>query len=154
VTIYFCDSSALIKRYVVETGSAWVELITAPNSADKIFAAQITRTEVVSGIARLNREGKLSASSTTNARLSIDYHMTLEYSVVELSEPVLLLAEDLLLAHPLRAYDAVQLASALDLRARLVVAGQAAPVFVSADRRLLAAAEAEGLLTDDPNRYS
>jgi hypothetical protein len=26
-------------------------------------------------------------------------------------------------------------------------------VFVSADRRLLAAAEAEGLLTDDPNRH-
>lgn len=154
MTTYFCDSSALIKRYVVETGSAWVELITAPNSEDRIFVAQITRTEVVSGIARLNREGKLSASSTTNTRLSIDYHMTLEYSIVELSESVILLAEDLLLAHPLRAYDAVQLASALDLRARLIATGLAAPIFVSADRHLLSAAEAEGLITDDPNRHS
>jgi uncharacterized protein len=154
VTAYFCDSSALIKRYVVETGSAWVELITAPSSGDRIFVAQITRTEIVSGIARLNREGRLSVSSTTNARLSIDYHMTLEYSVVELSEPVILLAEDLLLAHPLRAYDAMQLASALDLRARLSATSLAAPIFVSADRRLLAAAEAEGLLTDDPNQHT
>ncbi len=80
--------------------------------------------------------------------------MTLEYSIVELSESVILLAEDLLLAHPLRAYDTVQLASALDLRARLIATGLAAPIFASADRRLLAAAEAEGLFTDDPNRHS
>jgi predicted nucleic acid-binding protein len=74
--------------------------------------------------------------------------------VIELSEMINRRAEDLLLAHPLRAYDAVQLASALDTAAFFAAVGLAAPIFVSADRRLLAAAEAEGLIADDPNRHS
>ncbi len=78
----------------------------------------------------------------------------MEYSVIELSEPIIQRSEDLLLAYPLRAYDAVQLASALDNAARLTAAGLASPLFVSADRRLLAAAEAEGLATDDPNQHA
>ncbi len=41
----------------------------------------------------------------------------------------------------------------LDVAVRLAAVGLDAPVFVSADRRLLAAAEVEGLTTDDPNRH-
>lgn len=49
-------------------------------------------------------------------------------------------------AHPLRALNAIQLASALRAGAIL-----AEPItFLSSDRTLLAAATAEGLLTDDP----
>jgi hypothetical protein len=61
-------------------------------------------------------------------------------------------AKLLLERHPLRAYDAVQLASALHARNRLLAAGASAPIFLSADTQLLAAARAEGLATDDPNQ--
>ena len=61
---------------------------------------------------------------------------------VELSTPVVLEARALLVRHPLRAGDAIQLASALLLRREL---GE--PVaFAAYDDRLKAAAKAEGLV--------
>ena len=62
-------------------------------------------------------------------------------------------AQDLASAHLLRAYDAVQLASALESNARLLIAGSSPLTFVSADTRLLTAAAAEGLATEDPNSH-
>jgi uncharacterized protein len=55
--------------------------------------------------------------------------------------------------HPLRAYDAIQLASALAANTKLSVAGLPASIFVSADVQLLSVAIAEGLTVDDPNTH-
>jgi predicted nucleic acid-binding protein len=51
--------------------------------------------------------------------------------------------------HPLKAYDAVQLAVALRY-ARILAAFRLHLIFVSGDAALLAAAQAEGLPTDNP----
>jgi hypothetical protein len=59
----------------------------------------------------------------------------------------------LLESYPLRAYDAVQLASALLTHDTLQVIGLPPPTFLAADDRLLATAEAEGLATDNPNAH-
>ena len=56
-------------------------------------------------------------------------------------------------AHALRAYDAVQLAAALELEARWQAAGMGSITLVSADQDLNAAATAEGLIVEDPNAY-
>ena len=32
MAVYFFDSSALVKRYAQETGSAWVEILTDPQA--------------------------------------------------------------------------------------------------------------------------
>jgi hypothetical protein len=53
----------------------------------------------------------------------------------------------------LRAYDAVQLASALVVSEALAEADLSAPTFVSADDHLLAVARTEGLHTDNPNLH-
>jgi len=76
-----------------------------------------------------------------------------EYRVIALTTPVIERACQLLVRHPLRAYDAVQLAAALIARDALVMAGAAAMTFLSADRRLLNAAAAEGLLLTDPSTF-
>jgi predicted nucleic acid-binding protein len=73
--------------------------------------------------------------------------------VVAVTAPIIQRAEDLLDIHPLRAYDAIQLASALAARTRLTEAALAPLVFVSADVQLLAAATAEGLTVDNPNTH-
>jgi hypothetical protein len=85
--------------------------------------------------------------------LLIDRHMSREFVVVVLSGDVVNRAEDLLALHPLRAYDAIQLASALVSNARLTQTGQPPLIFVSADQRLLMAATSEGLAIDDPNLH-
>ncbi len=54
----------------------------------------------------------------------------------------------------LRAYAAIQLASALESNDRLLADALPPLTFVSADQRLLTAASAEGLATEDPNLHN
>jgi len=54
----------------------------------------------------------------------------------------------------LRAYDAVHLATALNIDRRLARAGEPALTFLSADNRLNDAAAAEGSMVDNPNDHA
>jgi hypothetical protein len=145
VTDYFFDSSALVKRYVNETGSSWVIATTAAEAGHRIFISQITQPEVVSALARQKREGNLSPRTAHAARIYLDRHAVRSYDVLPLSDKIIQRAEDLLEIHPLRAADSLQLASAIAINDRLIKAGLTALIFVSSDIRLLNIAQAEGL---------
>ena len=54
----------------------------------------------------------------------------------------------------LRAYDAIQLAAAVDANDQRQFFGLSPLTFVSSDRELNAAARREGLLVDDPNEHT
>jgi predicted nucleic acid-binding protein len=153
VAAYFLDSSALVKRYVNETGSIWVQAITAPQTGNKLIIARITWVEVLSALARLQREGNLPPTNVTKAVQAFQYHLDTQYQVVELDRPLAQAAGQLVQRHPLRAYDSVQLASALKLQPAFASATSASLTFVSADNRLTSVAQTEGLLTDNPNNY-
>ena len=150
---YFFDSSALIKRYIPETGSAWVQAIAAPRIGNTVVIAQITQVEVVSGAMRRVRNGEISSRTARTLRLRVGRHVSREYMVIHLGEYVVERAQGLLETHILRAYDSVQLASALEANKQLMTAGLSPLIFVSADRPLLTAAAAEGFTTDDPNLH-
>ncbi len=49
---YFVDSSALVKRYVVETGTVWVRGFTRHNPSTIIYVAHITAVEVTCAVVR------------------------------------------------------------------------------------------------------
>ena len=55
--------------------------------------------------------------------------------------------------HALRAYDAWQLAAALQLRGRRLAQARPALTFISADAELNTAALAEGFAVDDPTAH-
>jgi predicted nucleic acid-binding protein len=76
-----------------------------------------------------------------------------EYQFVELTAPVVERARLLLERYPLRAYDAVQLASAVLTHETFQTVGLPPLVFLAADDRLLAAAQAEGLMTENPSAH-
>lgn len=152
VTFYFLDTSALIKRYVMEAGTDWLRLLLASKTENKFFIAQITPVELVSATSRRKREGSLSPRTSRAVRLLINRHLIRDYDVIRLTREVTQSAMDLLEVHTLRAYDSIQLASALNLQK--AIESSAIPfVFLSADDRLLAVAHAEGLATDNPNRH-
>jgi hypothetical protein len=153
VSHYFLDSSAVIKRYVVEVGANWLRSIATRSAGNVIMIAHITLAEVVSGVMRRKRDGTIAPRTAHAVRLLVDRHASREYRVVGLTGQIIQRAEDLLELYPLRAYDSIQLASALESNARLVAAGLPAITFVSADMRLLTVAIAEGLTTDDPNAH-
>jgi hypothetical protein len=150
---YFFDSSALVKRYISEIGTNWIRSIADPVAANKIFIASITRAELVSAVMRRSREASISLRTAKAVRLLMDRHSSRQYTIIALADSVVKRAEDLLEAHPLRAYDSVQLVSALELNKRLVAASLSAVIFLSADTRLLTIASSEGLAVDDPNKH-
>lgn len=59
----------------------------------------------------------------------------------------------MIVQYPLRAYDAVQLASALRVQFLLTLMPETKLIFVSADNRLLDIAQSAGLAIDNPNNY-
>lgn len=48
VSLYFFDSSALIKRYIAETGTPWIMALTAPAAGHGVLIARITWVEIIS----------------------------------------------------------------------------------------------------------
>ena len=153
MSYYFLVSSALVKRYLVERGTSWVRRLVAPERGHALIIAQITPVEIVSATMRQQREGRLTVHEAQLARLLIDRHVRHEYVAINMTDRVIHDAEDLLALHPLRAYDAIQLASALEAQARFAALSTLPFIFVSADQRLLTVATARGLVTDDPNLH-
>jgi len=149
VTVYFFDTSAISKRYVVEIGSQWVKRLIHQRAKHTIIISQLTTVEFVSVMARRERKGRLSAADRVRTQNLFLRHVDNRYLGVELEKEVLRRARLLLVNHPLRSLDAIQLASALNI-AHLI----GTPItFVSADQRLLNAASAEGFATDEPNAH-
>ncbi len=67
---YFVDSSALVKRYVTEVGTGWMQEISDPSAGNEFIVARITWIEVLSALARRQREGNLPLADVTQARRS------------------------------------------------------------------------------------
>lgn len=153
VTAYFLDSSALLKRYVPEIGTAWIQSLTLQSNQNLLIVARITWVEVQSALARRQREGSLSTNHTNQILQAFRYHFDTQYQKVELLPIVTQLAGQLVSRHPLRAYDAVQLASALCIWSQLSQENNITLKFLTADDRLLKVAQAENLICDNPNHH-
>lgn len=153
VTAYFLDSSALLKRYIPETGTNWIQSLTAESADNLLIVAQITWVEIMSAFARRQREGSLSANEASQIKQVFRYHFNTQYRKVELLPTVTEIAGQLVNRHPLRAYDAVQLASALCILPEISQLDTATFTFLTADNRLIAVAQAENLKSDNPNNH-
>ena len=136
MTRYF-DASALVKRYVREVGSTAVRRLLASGIP---ASSRLSEVEVASGIIRRGREGAFTTTRRDRMLVALQRDLP-ALAVVEMIPEITADARALLLRHPLRAGDAIQLASCLYLQRQL---GQPVP-FVAFDQRLLAAARAEGL---------
>lgn len=153
MAVYFVDSSALVKRYISETGSTWVLSLFDPALNNDILIAAITGVEIVAAITRRARSGSISAANAMAACNQFRSDLQSEYQVVEITERIITSAMALAETQGLRGYDAVQLAVGREINA-LCVANSLPPVtFVSADNELNAAAASEGLLVENPNNY-
>ena len=153
VNAYFLDTSALVKRYVPELGSNWIQSITLPAAGNFLAISQITWVEVCSAFSRRQREGSLSGDEVDQLMGYFRTDFDNQYEVLEVDRTLIETAGALVMQNPLRAYDSVQLASALRVQSTLVSVPDTQLVFVSADNRLLNIAHSEGLATDNPNNY-
>ncbi len=149
MSLFFFDSSALAKRYLTEVGSAWVGSLMDPASGEVVVVAEATRVEVAAAIAARARAGAITSAERDALVGLLLHHCDTDYQMVTLDAVTVSRAVTLTQQHRLRAYDAIQLATALVAAA--VLPGIA---FVAADNDLLHAAQAEGLAVENPNHYS
>ena len=154
VNVAYFDTSALLKQYVTETGSSWVRTYLSSATAPAVFTSQLTAVEATCAFARRLRDGTLLPADHATAVQAFDYDIAYRYTLLDVMPVTVDAARRLANQHPLRAYDAVQLATAWSLDQDLVSSGEAPLTFICADDRLLAVAQAEGLHTDNPNHHS
>lgn len=136
---YF-DASALVKRYVDEPGRREVLRLMRRN---EVVTSAIVPVELRSALRRRISDGSLDEQRLPEIlkRLGSDRAF---WTLVEVTTDLLTAAETLVATHPLRALDAIHVASAQMLAGRLPAAEF---LFVSADARQTAAAAAIGMTT-------
>jgi predicted nucleic acid-binding protein len=135
----YLDTSALVKLYVRELGSTAVR--RRVDAATIVATARVAYAEARAGLARKHRDGDLAPRGLRRsvARLDSDWPA---YVVVDVGEIVVRRAGALAEARALRGFDAIHLASALEVATLL---GE--PVhFLAYDAKLRMAALGEGLL--------
>lgn len=150
---YYADSSVLVKRHLAEAGTHWFQALVAPPASTTIITAHISVVEVVSALQRRVRDGLLRPTDALALRTDFLGLCQVEYTLIGCTDAIIDQSWQLLERHPLRAYDAIQLASALAANTALGAAGLDPATFLCSDQRLRQAATAEGLATDDPSQY-
>lgn len=151
--IYYLDASAFAKHYLIEPGSKWISGLLKRSAQDRFLSTELIGVEVVCAIARAEREKRISVKLRNNLAARAIEETSSVLQLTETSRQILGHASHLALRHALRAYDAIHLATALRVVSETLLQGLPAPIFVTADANLLAAARAEGLTAEDPNEH-
>ena len=150
---YFLDSSAAAKRYMTETGSAWIRGLFSVQPPNEFYAAATTGVEVVAAITRRARGGTIRQKNAVRWCALFLADLDTDFETVNVTRDLLREAVALTQTYALRGYDALQLAAAVEINRLRIALGLTSLIFVSADKELNAAALAEGLATDDPNSH-
>jgi uncharacterized protein len=138
VSFAYFDSSAVVKRYVREQGSAHVSYLM---NRHEVLSAVITPVEVLSALRRRKRSGDLTDDefSTLLNRIQSE---RIRWELVEISIAVLSRAEEVIQGPvPMRALDAIHVASSVAFQAATSVRVP----FVTGDARQREAASQLGL---------
>ena len=114
MTFAYFDTSALIKRYIREPGSARVISLLRQHA---LLSASITPVELVSALSRRRRARELSEEGFA-ATVSRFQNERIRWELVELGETVLSRVEEIVQGPvPVRALDAVHIASLMAFQA-------------------------------------
>jgi len=154
LSVFSLDTSALVKRYMLETGAGWVRALTDPGAGNTLILAEIGMVEAAAAIAAKHRAPRgISRSEQDVAVRLLVQHCATEYELVPVDRAILDRALLLTQQHRLRGYDAVHLASALAANAVLITVCSPALTLVTGDRDLRDAAAREGLAVDNPEDH-
>ncbi|MDZ7292431.1 MAG: type II toxin-antitoxin system VapC family toxin [candidate division KSB1 bacterium] len=153
MSTYYLDSSGIVKRYINETGSAWITATTDPASRNEVLTSLISGAEVVAAICRSGRIGSITRRTVTMALAAFKREFRMHFVILYVLDQVIDRAMTLAEKHGLRGYDSVQLATAVEMQTERDLKNLPPLIFVSSDNQLLTAARAEGLIVENPNNY-
>ena len=136
----FFDSSALLKRYLNEKGSAATKNLF--DNSDKVFVSATTHIECASAFQRLLQTRHINKKEyqLLNHELSLDFQF---FETIHFDDDIKHIALQVLEKYTLKALDTIQLAS-------LVYVGEETDWFVVCDNKLKKYAQEEGFKLIDP----
>lgn len=153
MAIYYLDSSALVKRYMMEQGSVWVRTLIDPTKGNRLYVVRLARPEIIATFFRKARGGQIAVGAARRAAGAFRLDWKQQYRIVEVMEKLADSAMVVAEKYALRGYDAVHLADALALDQDRQAMQLSTLTFVSADVEQLRAAGAEGLIIENPDSY-
>ncbi|HEV7217569.1 MAG: type II toxin-antitoxin system VapC family toxin [Terriglobales bacterium] len=146
MALYYLDTSALVKLYVREPGTEQV-LRLANAKGNQLAILTLAQVEIRSALRRRERAGEIASSIVIQLLERFQRHLEAVFLRQLVTEAMFDMACALVDSHGLFTFDAVQLAGYLSLKTS---SGANVPTFVSADRQLLQAAEAESVPVFNP----
>lgn len=137
---YYFDTSALVKRYIQESGSKVIDRTF--DEANEILVSAVTRIEAISAFRRLMGEKNISEADYEKLKSALDKDFE-DFTVLPFSHEMLNKAYRIVDEEDLRTLDAIQLAT-------VIIASEMIDQFIVADQRLLSAAERYNIVVIDP----
>jgi uncharacterized protein len=147
LAIYYLDTSALVKLYVREPGTEQVLRLASRTGGNQLAVLALAQVEIRSALRRRERAGEISGAVVTQLLERFQRQLEAVFLRQVITEAMFDVACGLVDRHGLFALDGVQLAGYLALSTS---SGANTPIFVSADRQLLEAAESESIPVFDP----
>jgi predicted nucleic acid-binding protein len=141
--LYYLEPNALIKRYVQEPGTAWLRTMIDHAAPGTLVTSRLGRIEVIAALSRLQKARPGRASELAQLVHTFRRDVAERLRVMRLTDTLLERADAVAVTHGLRAYDAVHLASAMELRGAAAGEPGVEIVIVSADEEVLTAARVE-----------
>jgi predicted nucleic acid-binding protein len=148
--IYF-DASTLIKRYSQETGTLLVNEVFARTPANRMTCSSLGVLEIISILVRKRNDGRLNQELFEQAMVEFQAEIINhdEFLTTPVDDNLLFSSLSLITQHNLNSSDTVILRSALNLRQALQSQGDDL-ILLTSDKRLVRAAQIEGLPVFDP----
>jgi uncharacterized protein len=152
---FLLDASALVKRYAPERGSAAVDHLFARAGPQRLACLMLGAAETLAGLVRKRNSGALSPAvfSAALARLKVEVFQAAAFSKLSADNALIERALPLLERYAINSKDGIVLQAALEGAPPLRTTGDDL-VIVASDQRLLKAAQAEGLITFNPETQS
>lgn len=153
MTAYFLDSSACVKLYVEERGTAWLRSLVSALTQHEFI---IVRVAVIETAAALYRRAHVFTHDFEEARAGVaalQRDVGTLFRAIEVSPNVVALALQVAAGRHLRGYDCLQLAGALYAERARTAASLSRLVLLSSDSELMAAAGAEGFRVENPDEH-
>jgi predicted nucleic acid-binding protein len=146
LSLFFLDTSALVKLYVQEPGTERLLHMIGNSSENRIAVLSLSVVEARSAIRRRQRAGDIDQNAADFVLESLQKHMESRFIRQAVNDTLIDTALQVIDRYALRAYDAMQLAGCLMLNA----IERRFWTFVCSDHQLLDAASQENISVFDP----
>jgi predicted nucleic acid-binding protein len=151
VNYFYWDASALVKRYAPKLGTPLVNHLFVHVILDRMMCLIIGIGEVISIFVRKKNTKLITDAAFAQALVDFRAEVidAVAFKLLSVEDALVVASYPLIERYSLNATDAVVLRSVLDVAAVLRSAGDDV-ILITADQRLLHAAQGEGITTFNP----